>query len=399
MAAANQERTTGVSSPPDTATGRVVIFGTPDVLATIGRPGLLEARLGAGSIERENPCRSDVLLQNLRQIGPPPEVDLPSSLNRTSKAWADDPDVKVVVFSLEPDLVGPTPLQHIESGWLIQPPADIVQEWPQDAVAWLGEQFQPAPGLTAKQTLDNLSEAVQLLSSENRAVFIFNVSTFDPGDQTHSYKGVADTFEVRAHRLVAGLERVAGDLGVAIIDVDGAVAEVGAVGNVPAPARLTGSAAEFVTEEAVLAIDQSGALGGTLQAPVMRLRVPSFDRRTTDGVIADWHIGPGDSVTDGDVMFEVRFETRVHRFDLAGEEGVAAHSRRVARSQQAKVIQVFNVSVVAGSDAFIHDILVPAGSSVSAGDVAAIVTAEPAVGVTIDDATADFRVGARVVGQ
>jgi hypothetical protein len=56
-----------------------------------------------------------------------------------------------------------------------------------------------------------------------------------------------------------------------------------------------------------------------------------------------------------------------------------------------------DVTVVAGSNAYVHDILLPDGSPVNAGDIAAIVTTTPGVTATATDADADFRVGARIV--
>ena len=146
-----------------------------------------------------------------------------------------------------------------------------------------------------------------------------------------------------------------------------------------------------------VAIDQSGGLGGTLQAPIMRLVVPSFDRRTQVGTLARWHKQAGDPVQDGDALFEVRFETRVHRFDMGNDEQARSQAQAKGRSKKAERFQVMDVTVVAGSEAFLHDILLPAGSSVNAGDVAAVVTTVTDVTATATDATADFRVGARML--
>ena len=388
-----------VSTSVETGRGRVLLFCSPDVLATIGRPGLLEDRVGTDAIVREEPRRSDVLLQDLVAADARATIDIPPFLSDGVTTSAGDPDVRVVVLSLEPEVLGPPPWRHTGSGWLIQPGRDYAQDWPQDVVDWLHDGFEPLPDLDPSESLENLAQIAEILSADGRSVVVYNLSTYDPSDQTHRYTDVADTYEVRAHRAVAALERMAGDRGVALVDVDGAVAEVGAIGNVPAPGRLDAAAVEFVTEEAVLAIDQAGALEGTLQAPVMKLRVPPFDRRTTDGAIAKWHFRSGDEISNGDVMFEVRFDREVHRFDMAENQASAESSRRVSRPKRARSLQALDISVVAGGDAILQEILLPEGTPVSVGSVAAIVTTAPTDHVSIDDATGDFRVGARVAGS
>lgn len=327
---------------PDSAgSGTVILMTSPDVAATIGRPGLLKNRAGVASIERIGSMRSDLLLEHVRT-------------HETSGG--------VLVGSLLPDVMDPEP---------------------------------PAP----EQTIANLTEVATILAARNTSLFVFNVSTYDPTDQTHTYVGTTDTYAIKAHRLLIGLENQAGDVGINVIDVDGAVAEVGGKKAVPAPGSLAGEALEFITEEAILAIDRSGALGGTLQAPVMRLAVPTFDRRTQVGTITHWHVAPGTAVGDGDSLFEVRFETRVHRFDMGGDEASRSHTKIKGRSQKADRFQVMDVTVVAGSEAYVHTILLPDGSPVTAGDVAAVMTTTADTAATEADAAADFRVGAKMLEQ
>ena len=194
------------------------------------------------------------------------------------------------------------------------------------------------------------------------------------------------------------LENAAGDAGINVIDVDAAVAEVGGIDTVPERGRLTGAAVDFVTDEAILAIDQSGALAGSIQAPVMRLVVPSFDRRTTVGSISKWHVAQGAMVSDGDPLFDVRFESRVHRFDLE-EDDKSAKARKTGKSAKAARFWNFDVTVVAGADAYLNTIISEESSRVAAGDVAAVMTTGRGMQVTVNDATADFRVGAKAMEQ
>lgn len=387
------------SAEADAGDGRVLLFCSPNVLDTIGRPGLLEERIGARAVDREQPRRSDVLLQDLGGSVPATPPDAPPFLVDRPSVDVEGRDVRVVVLSLEPELVGPPPWRHSESGWLVQPPSDYLTTWPQNVIDWLHENCGPEPNLDASQSLENLARITKILMKDRRCVVIFGVSTYDPTDQTHQYSPGSDSYEIRAHRIMAEFERMASDLRCTVVDVDGAVAEVGALGTVLEPCRLDAAAIEFVTEEAVLAIDQSGALGGSLQPHVMTVRVPQFDRRTTDGVVTKWHVQPGDEVTDGDVMFDVSFERERHRFDMAPKEEALRRSPRRKRSKRARKFFPLDISVVAGGDVVIHEVLAAEGQAVSVGSVAAVVTTEPSTAAGLDDASGDFRVGVRVAGS
>lgn len=324
-----------------TGTSVVTLMTSPDVVATIGRSGLLEERAGVAAINRIEPMRSDELLEHVR---------------------ANPPAGGVLIASLHPDLMDPNPLP-------------------------------------AEQTITNLADVAASLASRDTSLFVFNVSTFDPTDDTHAYGDKPDTYAMRAHRLLVSLENQAGDAGINVIDVDGAVAELGGRKAVLAPGSLAGEALDFITEEAILAIDQSGALGGTLQAAVMRLVVPTFDRRTKVGAITRWHVAPGAAVADGDPLFEVRFETRVHRFDIGNDEETKAQTAGKGRSQKAERFRVMDVTVVAGSEAYLYEIVLPDGAAVNAGDVAAIMTTATNSDASLADAAADFRVGAKMLEQ
>lgn len=316
----------------------VTLTEAPDIIATIGRPGLLEERAGAGSITRLAPMRSDALLEYVRTHDVAPGA---------------------LITSLHPDLFDPDPLEP-------------------------------------KQTLDNLSEASGLLAARDASMFVFTVSTYDPSRRVHRFTGMPDTFSMRAHRLLAGLEHRAGDAGIKVIDVDGAVAEVGGADTVPAPGELTGAVLDFLTDEAVQAIDQSGALGNTLQAPVMRLIIPSVDRRTKLGTLTRWHAGPGTKVTDGDPLFDFRYESRVHRFDMGHEEETSP-DRRSGRSKKAERVRTIDITVIAGSDAYLRTVVLPEGSNAGAGDIAAVLATTPDGDAALELAGGDFRVGTRTV--
>ena len=95
-------------------------------------------------------------------------------------------------------------------------------------------------------------------------------------------------------------------------------------------------------------------------------------------------------------MFDVRFESRVHRFDL--EDGdKSAKGRKAGKSNKAQRFWNFDITVVAGADAYLNRVLVEESGRVTAGDTAAVMTTGRGMNVSASDAAADFRVGVRVM--
>ncbi len=322
----------------DIRQSRITLVGSPDVLATIGRSGLLDTRAEIDEVDRVDSLRSDELLARLNNKELEPG--------------------RVLITSLYPDLF--------------------------------------AGGDALDRTVANLAAVASVMSEHKGQLFVFNVSTYDPADTVHRYGSEADGFAVRTQRLLMDLENKAGKAGINVIDVDAAVAEVGGIETVPQRGALSGAAIDFVTDEAILAIDQTGALAGSIQAPVMRLVVPSFDRRTSVGAISKWHVAQGAMVSEGDPLFDVRFESRVHRFDL--EDGdKSAKGRKAGKSNKAQRFWNFDITVVAGADAYLNRVLVEESGRVTAGDTAAVMTTGRGMNVSASDAAADFRVGVRVM--
>ncbi len=383
---------------PDSGAGapHVVLVASPDVLASVGKPGLLEERLAGKDIVRVAPRRSDVLLQDIKADSGDHIDGLPSPLVPHLASPFGSPDVRVAILSLLPDITISPPWRHRASGRMFQVDDGYLHQWPQQAVDQLHAGFDRMPALDVASSLSSMRRVIGILTDRGCQVIVFNVSTYDPTDRTHRFADVGDNYEIRAHRAIVALESIANEEGILVVDVDTAVAEVGAEANVPAAGRLRAAAAEFVTEEAIRAIDQSAAFDETAQAQVMVVRVPQFDRRTTQGVVKKWHIEPGDEVSDGDVMFEVRFERSVHRFDLEDAKSRVGSSHRVTRRRRHGVLKPLDVMVVAGGEVILRDVLVPEGAEVSVGTIAAVVTSSHTEHASVSDATADFRVGARV---
>ena len=55
----------------------------------------------------------------------------------------------------------------------------------------------------------------------------------------------------------------------------------------------------------------------------MKIKMPALSPTMTEGVIIKWHKKEGDSITPGDILFEVQTDKAVIPFELE-EEGIMA---------------------------------------------------------------------------
>lgn len=376
---------------------RAVVIGAADVRRTIGQPGLLE-RAGAADVVYEGPTHFEILLQRLsgdHQVPP----DLPATLEEWFATFvsteADAADVSLVVTSLRHELLGPDPWRHRPTGLLLEPPPDYEETWDDEAIAWLRGQCEPTGAVTVTASIDALRRVVDVVHGDGRTLLVLTVSTYDPTDTTFSYTGIEDTFALRAHRLIAEVQRLALERDVGFVDVDTAIAELGAAEHVPAAGDFTDEAARYITEEAIFAFDQAALFGASVQPAVMRIAVPAFDRRTErgSGRLVRWHVGPKTAIARGDDLFDVLFEDlplRVDHDEADRDKRRPTTGRRLTRKRS------LTVRVVAASDGFLCDVVVAEGDPVSIGDDVAVVTpVEPDHSPAITDATGEFRVATR----
>ncbi len=386
----------GHSAPQHpTATRHIVVFSSPDVAATIGRTGLLEERAGANQVTREPAVRSDVLVQMLSGAQPPDSA--PDAL--CPETSAADAATKLVVMSLYPDLFAADVYRDTASGWLV--PVQDLAALEEHTRAWLEAHCELTPPHTPEESAHHLHDVLAGLVDEDRTVVVFNVSTYDPTSRVHHFTpDTPDPYAVRANRLIAALENMAADLGASVVDVDGAIAELGAAEHVPGPGRFSVEAAEFITEDAILLVDQSGALGGSLQAPVMRLEVPPYDRRTVQGTIAKWHVAAGASVSKGDPLFDIRFDGLAYKVEMENPDEDAKRAAKRAAKRREDNAAVLVMQVLAGSGGHVYKLSVPEGTRVSVGDTAAVMTPDVPKGtVAVEASTPAFRLGMKLKEQ
>lgn len=372
---------------------RVVVFESPDVVATVGRLGMLEDRVPTHDIVREFPLRSDVLAQILDSAKPPDNA--PVALTGPMTTLAADADTALVVFSLRTELVPSAPVfRHVESGWLCQVQSSVSGE----VKEWLDLECELTEQLSVEAAARSIGAILKHLRTEERAVVVYNVSTFDPEDQTHRFTpGSSDPYAVRANRLVGEFEALASEFGVSVVDVDGAIAELGALAHVPRAGDFSGEAATFISEDVGLLIDQSRVLGASIQAPVMRVEVPAYDRRTTHGTLAAWHVEPGQMVKQGDLLFDVRFDGLVYR--VQSQEESERRAARRAKVRRTHLTGTIVLEVLAGSEGHVAALAIPEGSRVTVGDTAAVITIEADSLVEYDSSTPTFRLGMKAKTQ
>ncbi len=391
-----QEFSTTHDAATFAAASRILVLTSPDIAATIGRPGLLEARATAGDVVRRPAMRSDVLLGQLRGIEPPP--DAPPAVQTWVEATISSvaADASLIMFSLHPEFFTAPVYRHRETGWLGTPPADWKTSWDDDAQRWLRHAFAPTPDLAPAESVANLDAIFTELCHDDRAVVVFNVSTYDPVDHRHRFtEDARDPYAVLANRVIAGLENLASVHDILVVDVDGALAELGGAQHIPRAGAFSPEAADYVTDDAVLAVDQSGVLGASLQAPVMRLEVPPYDRRTRSGVIVKWHVTRGATVAEGAPLFDLRFDGLHYKVEGDDNERLA---RRRTKRRRATSTQSMTMQVAAGSTGYVHEILIDEGMRANVCDAAAVMTPAPPDGaVAFEGSEPAFRLGMRLL--
>ena len=365
-----------LSEDPVPGTASIVLADSPDVIDSLGRPGLLTTRSGAAVDTVVVPSlRSDVLLQRL-EVAP---GDLPADVPAIATPWLGDATsmaiggAAVVVVSLLAEL-SDSIFRHVDSGVLFHLPSGRLDP---EVELWLGQRCHPVEPIDEHATAANLAAVLERLDDSTHLV-VYNVSTFVPdGDDIEA----AIAFGDRAQRLDLALALVAGEHPLVVVDVDRIVAERGAGDQVVAPGRYGHEAAGDIAEEAVGQIDGMRVLD-PMTSELALLLLPRYDRRTIDGSITRWHKQVGDAVAPGDVLFDIEFG------------GLASH---LGATKDVKMqSRVMTLGVVAGEPG--HLLEVSPATEVSVGSQVAVVGARPDLDPrATNELTPHFRVGMRVV--
>lgn len=374
------------------AVDQVVVVEDVDVLATVGVPGLLESRLGNTKLRRMPAGRSDLLLQRLAGTSPP-ALDIPDQLSSwwESQRPSGVASEALYVFSIHSDLLGPHPLVHEGSGFLVDAPPETI-----DAAGWSPSTFHPSPPLTPTETIANFEAIADLLSASGATAVVIGASSFDPADQTHDYRDQPNTFGIVTNRVLAGMQTLASDRDWGFVDVDRTIAELGGAQHVTAPGAFSQEAAKAATEDAIDMISDHGRFGAAILPPVMTVEIPAVHVRTRTGRIDTWHASEGDVLAKGEPMVRVKFAVTAHnQVDVNRNMGRIEKWRRKRRRAHHTTGRTMSVDLLAGADVNLASIIAPVGAEVDVGRPVALVTTTSATTAGIEDAAGTLRTDVR----
>lgn len=371
----------------------IVLVCADDVARSVGRPGFLEGRLTAQdsgaptlSVVREPAGPPALLLQRISGATVPDDLVVPEGLEEliagafTSRI--SDPGVALVVLSVSCDWTQST-WRHRRSGFIVAPPADHHTAWSPVQREWFQREFSEM-SLRSPDTIEaDLRTLHDHLRRHDAGLLVFNVSTFTPDEKVYdlaSFDG--DPLALRANRIDLVLDKLAAELGFAIVDADRIIAELGAGDHVTAPAVYTDAAQTVLAEEAASAIVELPVLTPYFGTDVMRVTVPRYDKRTVAGEIVKWHRAAPSPIERGDPLFDVRFSNLSHAL------GATRHTGGKQRT--------LLVSVLAATDGHLQRIVRAEGDTVEVGATVAVMATSPEATVPDLEQTASFPVGVKV---
>ena len=225
-----------------------MLVGAPDVGGSIGRPGILHARLGLDESKA-----GEII------------VDVTSEWPGHSLLGND---VSLLILSLSSTLTSRAAVHEVEE--------------------------------SVRQVVAQLPPAAEVIA--------YNVSTYIPASGGGRPTKEEQELGLRAHQLNRMLEEVAADVGIHLIDLDRLTAEIGTVDAVVGIAEYSDEALDSVTEEVIATIMDLPEVGRDFGTNAQRLVVPRFDRRTTTGTITEWHVEAPAKIHQGDRLFEIRYQ-------------------------------------------------------------------------------------------
>jgi hypothetical protein len=211
-------------------------------------------------IRHETWTRSDALLLASGRI--PDELEArrlplgaysaPSQFSTTLfEATAD-----VYVLSILPDLAAGL-VRHRDAGFLLY--AADCTTWPVEDRDWLRANFTAVPPLDAAASMANFTTIITRLRAKTSApILIYNVSPVIPGDTTHCYQGLDETYSRRIRRFNLALTDLSEQTGISIIDVDTIIARAGADRLKLDAIHLAPEGYRLVAEEVLRVLDDLG---------------------------------------------------------------------------------------------------------------------------------------------
>jgi hypothetical protein len=387
--------------PPDEAQPtRLFLKGGIDLRTIFAQPESPSHRNGGTRLEVlwESGGRADAMAQALRG-GIPPEIleqgfD-PNSLwlrdQYCSRLFDFHPDA--VVLSVHASVIEQLPV-HRQHTFPLQPPGDWNETFDATQKHWLSDRFLPPAPLSP----ENFRSAMRNLIGTIRErvdvpILALNGSSVDPEDQIFAYgPDTTDALALRMHRFNLALLEISADTGLAIIDVDRIVGELGATAHIPAFLRYSPEAGRAIRDECLRVIGEmgvrpraralaAGAAAGRTPG-VMRLDMPSVSALTQCGRIVRWYKQVGDRIAHGDDLVDIDLQVagrRIRRLDERIEQPTFSPQ---PDAQDAGTVAaagtVIPVRVTAAENGILRQISAAAGSERDVGELLAVLSTEGA---------------------
>ncbi len=364
----------GVASPPPppnlaslSKMVRLIVYGAEDLLGhSQGQPGGIQDLVPeeipqAPAVEfiHHPAARADLYLQQLRQ--PEAAAGLAAfGLQDPGASQVFDWLPRAVIFNLQTE-VEQVVWQHAQSGLLAGPPADWEMAWSAGRRARFRQQFRPLGEQTVEAYRgDFLQVARELQSRLDTQIIVLGCSSYDPADRVRNYARSGETGSLRAHRFNLALLELSRQVGLAVVDVDRIIAEMGAGENVSALFSYSAAARLAIRGELLRVLADLGLFA---EPPAcMQLRMPYVSRQIRGGTILRWHKRPGDRVQTGDHLFDFRVD-EIEKIFRTGESWLTPSGTVLSTKRDLE----FEMRVTASGTGFLHSIRAGAGAYCRAG--------------------------------
>lgn len=130
------------------------------------------------------------------------------------------------VLSILPDVASKL-VRHKTDQFLFYPAN--AAGWPLAEREWLRTDFEAVSLMSVEQSMENLATVVECIrAARDVPVLVYNMSPVIPGDFTHCYLGLDETYATRIRRYNLALIELSRAIGISIVDVDAILARNGA---------------------------------------------------------------------------------------------------------------------------------------------------------------------------
>jgi hypothetical protein len=219
---------------------------------------------------------------------------------------------------------------------------------------------------TAEHNLVAIAEELRNRSSAH--LFVINASSYDPQDTSYTLAGLDhEPISLRTHRFNIAVIRAAQTSGLFVIDVDGLSAEAGAAKHVLSAHDYSADLRRLVLHE--LTHQLRSSLSAYASQGVYALTVPRYDRRVVNVEITKWHKQPGERISYGEAILELRADNILWR--LVDEE------TEIPRPTGRSLVLIVN----AGASGVLREMSIRPGSAVRVGETIGLITESQDVAV------------------